>query len=169
MKRPLLMISCMMLAFILRSTPAVGGTADQANGAQSPKRTYVSSLHGRGVALLGVDYKSGHVTSFQIVESTGNAALDEAAESAFLQHAFKPGTVRGPMRASLNFTLTQRVQASARTTPGVQRKARSRHTPVLRQISETTTTSALRRSLRQMAAAKPNATPAAASKVASLR
>ncbi len=51
-------------------------------------------LQGSGILEAKVDFKTGHVTSVQMIKSTGHKILDDAALTAFRQWRFKPGTVR---------------------------------------------------------------------------
>jgi len=60
---------------------------------------------GSGVCVMTVDTSSGAVTSADMAQSTGNAALDNAATSAFRRWRFKPGTV-SKVRTPITFTMT---------------------------------------------------------------
>jgi protein TonB len=59
---------------------------------------------GSGVCVMTVD-PSGAVTSAVMATSTGNAALDNAATSAFRRWRFKPGSV-SKVRTPITFTMT---------------------------------------------------------------
>lgn len=62
-------------------------------------------ITGEGVALMSIDSASGRVTSVTMVQSTGNAFLDDAAITGFLRWRFKPGTVSS-ITCPVTFTLT---------------------------------------------------------------
>jgi TonB family protein len=52
--------------------------------------------------------KDGKVESVQVLKSTGNKTLDDAAERALGQWRFKPGMVGPKVNVPINFVLTRR-------------------------------------------------------------
>jgi TonB family protein len=69
--------------------------------------TMVSPAHPQGaqsgMVLVDVDQKTGKVTNARILQSTGNAAYDEAAVKRFRQWRFKPGATARQVKIPITF------------------------------------------------------------------
>ena len=67
----------------------------------------VSRAHAQGgqsgVVLVDVDPTSGKVTGARILQSTGNAAYDDAAVRKFRQWRFKPGATARHVKIPITF------------------------------------------------------------------
>ena len=59
-----------------------------------------------GVVLVDVDPTSGKVTCAKILQSTGNAAYDDAAVRKFRQWRFKPGATARHVKIPITFVPT---------------------------------------------------------------
>lgn len=85
----------------MSSAKAVAVSAPRPEYPYEARRTHAT---GSGVCLMTVDVSSGAVTDATMATSTGNAALDNAATSAFRRWRFKPGTV-SRVRTPITFTM----------------------------------------------------------------
>jgi len=68
-----------------------------------PIRFVMDDAPGNGSLLAEVDQNTGRVTSVQMLASTGNQKLDDAALNAFRKWRFKPG---GPRKVKIPITFT---------------------------------------------------------------
>ena len=62
-------------------------------------------ITGSGIAVLTVDSAIGNVTSVRMMQSCGNAILDNATLDAFRKWRFKPGSALG-VQVPITYTLT---------------------------------------------------------------
>lgn len=86
----------------MSNAKAVAVSAPRPEYPYEARRTHAT---GNGVCVMTIDVASGSVTSAEMAVSTGNAALDNSAISAFRRWRFKPGTV-SKVRTPITFTLT---------------------------------------------------------------
>ncbi len=92
----------------LRAVPPAGAGKVLALVAPRPDYPYEARrqrLTGSGVALLSIATSNGSVLDVQMIQSTGNAVLDNAARAGFRRWRFRPGTV-SQVQTPITFTLT---------------------------------------------------------------